>query len=142
MDFVVKSDFWRKHTELKEKTRSYVVEWIIEVASKFRLWTETTFVTINYIDRYLELADKPISKKHLQTMAISALLIGCKYEEIYPPQCKDMIKVSGDHSITKKHVLEFEFEILKTLDFNMQPHTSNRFIERMAKLTNAEEKVI
>lgn len=58
MKFVVEKDFWRKHSELKEKTRSYVVEWIIEVASKFKLWTETTFVTINYIDRYLELSER------------------------------------------------------------------------------------
>lgn len=52
-------------------------------------------------------------------MAIAALLIGCKYEEIYPPECKDMIKVSGDHTINKKSVLDFEYDILKTLDFNM-----------------------
>lgn len=141
MDFVVKKDFWKKHSELKEKTRSYVVEWIIEVASKFRLWTETTFVTINYIDRYLENTTRQVSKKDLQTMAIASLLIGCKYEEIYPPECRDMIKVSGDHSISKSAVLKFEYDILQVLDFNMQPHTANRFLERMVKLTNAEEKV-
>jgi hypothetical protein len=53
INFIPKIGFLKRHPELKEKTRSYVVEWIIEVASKFRLLTETIFVTINYIDRYL-----------------------------------------------------------------------------------------
>jgi transcription initiation factor TFIIIB Brf1 subunit/transcription initiation factor TFIIB len=74
-------------------------------------------------------------------MAIAALLIGCKYEEIYPPDCKDMIKVSGEGTITKKDVLVFESEILRTLEFEMQPHTAHRFLERLCKLTNAEDNV-
>jgi hypothetical protein len=85
MEFIPQHGFLMKHIELKEKTRSYVVEWIIEVASKFRLLTETTFVTINYIDRYLNNSKTSICKKSLQTMAIAALLIGCKYEDLYPP---------------------------------------------------------
>jgi hypothetical protein len=39
--------------EVKDTSRGFLVEWIIDVHRKFRLMSETLFVTINIIDRYL-----------------------------------------------------------------------------------------
>jgi G2/mitotic-specific cyclin-B, other len=40
-------------TEVKDTSRGFLVEWIIDVHRKFRLMSETLYVTINIIDRYL-----------------------------------------------------------------------------------------
>lgn len=39
--------------EVKDTSRGFLVEWIIDVHRKFRLNSETLYVTVNIIDRYL-----------------------------------------------------------------------------------------
>lgn len=39
--------------EIDEKIRSVLVDWIISVHAKFKLWPDTLYLTINLIDRYL-----------------------------------------------------------------------------------------
>ena len=41
--------------EVKDTSRAFLVEWIIDVARKFRLRSETLYVTILIIDRFLSL---------------------------------------------------------------------------------------
>ena len=40
-------------TEIRDTSRGFLVEWIIDVHRKFRLNPETLYVTISIIDRYL-----------------------------------------------------------------------------------------
>ena len=82
--------------------RAILVDWLIEVHSKFKLQRETLFITISIIDRYL--AIQLCSKTQLQLVGVSALLIACKYEEIYPPELKDFVFIT-DHAYTKEDVL-------------------------------------
>jgi cyclin B len=42
------------HTEINDKMRAILVDWLIEVHLKFKLLPETLFITVNIIDRYLE----------------------------------------------------------------------------------------
>jgi len=39
--------------EIKDTSRGFLVEWIIDVHRKFRLLPETLYVTVSIIDRYL-----------------------------------------------------------------------------------------
>jgi hypothetical protein len=47
---------------------------------------------------------------------VTTLLISTKYEEIYPPELRDLLAVS-ENKFTRNQVLEFEREILMALDF-------------------------
>lgn len=60
--------------------RSVLIDWLVDVNTKFTLYTETLYLTINIIDRYLE--RKFISKKKLQLLGVTSMLIASKYEEI------------------------------------------------------------
>jgi len=44
-------------------------------------------------------------------LGVTALLIATKYEEIYPPDLKDLLSVS-ENKFTKEEVLKMEFIIL------------------------------
>ena len=55
--------------------------------------------------------DNDFRKRDLQCLGITAMHIAGKYEEIYPPELKHLIKVT-DNSITKEQVLKLEFKIL------------------------------
>ena len=66
---------------------------------------------------------------------MAALLIATKYEEIYPPELKDLLSVS-ENKFTKEEVLKLEFDILTTLDFNFFVPSLLRFLQRYRKLSN------
>jgi len=43
-------------TEVKDTSRAFLIEWIIDVHRKFRLKPETLYVTVYIIDRFLSLS--------------------------------------------------------------------------------------
>ena len=44
----------KNQTDINEKMRAILIDWLIEVHLKFKLLPETLFLTVNLIDRYLE----------------------------------------------------------------------------------------
>jgi hypothetical protein len=72
-------------------------------------------------------------------LSLGALLISTKYEEIYPPSVRQMLKVAANETIKKEDVLEMEYKILRTLDFGVTFPTPLRFLERLKKLVNADD---
>ena len=59
-----------------------------------------------------------ITKKEVQLVGIAGLLSVAKYEEIYPPTLKDLVKISGD-AYTAEQVIKMERKILYNLDFDV-----------------------
>lgn len=75
-------------------------------------------------------------------MSLGALLISTKYEEIYPPSVRQMLKVAANETIKKEDVLEMEYKILRSLDFGVVFPTALRFLERIKKLVNADDTTL
>ena len=95
--------------------------------------SETLYVTVGIIDRYL--SKLPIKKSQLHLLGVTALLIATKYEEIYPPELKDLLNIS-ENKFAKEEVLKMENLILMTLEFNFFAPSSLRFLERYRKISN------
>jgi hypothetical protein len=53
--FSAKHGYMEKQDDVNEKMRSILIDWLVEVHLKFKLVPETLYLTINLIDRYLEL---------------------------------------------------------------------------------------
>ena len=70
--------------DINEKMRAILVDWLIEVHSRFELVPEALYLTINLVDRFLSI--KAIPRRELQLVGIGAMLIACKYEEIWAPE--------------------------------------------------------
>jgi cyclin A len=52
--YLIDNEYLKKvQTEIKDTSRGFLVEWIIDVNRKFRLLPETLYVTVAIIDRYL-----------------------------------------------------------------------------------------
>lgn len=49
----VDPNYMGRQVEINDKMRAILVDWLIEVHSKFKLQKETLYITINIIDRYL-----------------------------------------------------------------------------------------
>ena len=88
----------------------------MSVHKRFKLLPETLFLTVKITDRYLLLQDT--SRKELQLVGITALFLAAKYEEIYPPELRDLILLT-DRAYSKDQAIAMERKILKTLDFQI-----------------------
>lgn len=112
--------------DIHEKMRVILFDWLVDVHLKWELSTETLYLTFNLIDRFLCL--RYTSRDFLQCVGVAALLIACKYEEVYFPDLKDFIEVT-DYSFSKQQILEKELEILSLLEFNITVPSSLSFFE-------------
>lgn len=117
--------------EVKDTSRAFLIEWIIDVHRKFRLNSETLYVTVLLIDRFLSL--KQIKKSQLHILGVTSLLIATKYEEIYPPELKDLLNVS-ENKFTREEVLVMEKQMLITMQFDVTSPSAYRFLERFYNL--------
>ena len=115
--------------------RSILIDWLVEVHLKFKLLPETLYLTVNLIDRYL--GKEQVHRSHLQLIGVTAMLIACKYEEIYPPIVKDFVYIT-DNAYSKEEILEMERKMLCALDFDIQITSAYRFLERYAKVLKAD----
>lgn len=118
--FLAKSGYMGNQNDINEKMRAILIDWLVDVNVKFKLVPEVLFMTVNLIDRYLSI--KQVARVKLQLVGVSALLIACKYEEIYPPALKEFVTIC-DRAYTAQEILICEADMLGTLDFKLT-HTS------------------
>lgn len=117
-------------SEISDKYRQYLVDWLAELHYKFKMWAETLYVTVGIIDKTL-MRWRDFQKGDLQLLGITALHIAGKYEEIYPPELKTILDII-ENAVTRENVCRLESQILQTLDFDMVWPSILRFMERYA----------
>jgi cyclin B len=50
---IPKANYMKGQTDINESMRAILVDWMVDVHLKFKLLSETLFLTVNLIDRYL-----------------------------------------------------------------------------------------
>ncbi|XP_010423383.1 PREDICTED: cyclin-B1-2-like [Camelina sativa] len=125
-------------TEMNEKMRAILIDWLLEVHIKFELNLETLYLTVNIIDRFLSV--KAVPKRELQLLGISALLIASKYEEIWPPQVNDLVYVT-DNAYSSKQILVMEKTILGNLEWYLTVPTQYVFLVRFIKASMTDPEM-
>jgi cyclin B len=135
----VRPVFMESQPHINERMRSILVDWLVEVHLKFKLVPETLYLTVNLIDRFLE--RKEVSRPKLQLVGVTSLLIASKYEEIYPPELRDLVYIC-DRAYTRHEILEMEEEILKTLEYQITVPSAHAFLVRFLKAAHADKKIV
>jgi hypothetical protein len=129
-DFQV-SPCMENQPELSSSMRSILVDWLVEVHTKFRLIPETLYLCVNIIDRYLSQVETV--RKRLQLVGITAMLIASKYEEIYPPEIRDCVCIT-DNAYSRQDILAMEASILRILEFKISAPTAYPFCNRYLQI--------
>lgn len=121
------------HTQddINPRMRSILIDWLVEVHLKFKLVPPTLYLCVHIIDKYC--AGNPVKRAKLQLVGVTAMLLACKWEEIYPPEVKDCVYIT-DNAYKQKEVLEMEFSILKFFDFNISAPTSYHWLVRFLRV--------
>lgn len=128
--FKVAPTYMANQEDVNEKMRAILIDWLVEVHLKFKLMPETLFLTSNLIDRFLEA--KQVTRKNLQLVGVTAMLIASKYEEIWAPEVRDFVYIS-DKAYTREQILGMEKLMLNTLQFNLTLPTQYNFLSRFLK---------
>lgn len=136
--YILPETFMIDQNEVTEKMRAYLVDWLAELHFRFQLWSETLYVTIGIIDRYLAI-DTNLKKSEMQCLGITALHIAGKYEEIYPPELRKILKITNE-VVPRKDIIDMEFRVLIALQFSVTFPSSLRFLERFGRLAQMNEK--
>ncbi|KAK4374352.1 hypothetical protein RND71_005029 [Anisodus tanguticus] len=117
--------------------RGVLVDWLVEVAEEYKLLSDTLYLTVSYIDRFLSVSVIP--RQRLQLLGVSSMLIAAKYEEISPPHVDDFCYITDD-TFTKKDVVKMEADVLKCLKFEMGNPTTKTFIRRFTRVAQEDYK--
>ncbi|RZC77723.1 hypothetical protein C5167_001903 [Papaver somniferum] len=131
-------DYMGSQQQINESHRMILVDWLIEVHSKFELAPETLYLTIHIVDRYLSTHIVP--KRELQLLGMSSMLIASKYEEIWAPEVNDFVCIS-DRAYTREHILAMEKSILGKLGWTLTVPTPYVFLVRFIKAAVADKKM-
>ncbi|MFS8016717.1 putative cyclin domain-containing protein [Helianthus anomalus] len=126
-----------QQSDINEKMRAILIDWLIEVHHKFDLQHETLFLTVNLIDRFL--ATQSVVRKKLQLVGLVAMLLACKYEEVSVPVVDDLVFIS-DKAYSRSDILEMKL-MLNTLEFNISVPTAYVFLKRYLKAAQSDSKL-
>eukprot|EP01113_Clastostelium_recurvatum_P043175 TRINITY_DN7095_c0_g2_i3.p1 TRINITY_DN7095_c0_g2~~TRINITY_DN7095_c0_g2_i3.p1 ORF type:complete len:528 (+),score=55.69 TRINITY_DN7095_c0_g2_i3:75-1586(+) len=128
-------DYMKIQTDITPHMRMILVDWLVEVADEYKLSTETLYLGINYLDRYL--TGRPISRGNLQLVGVACMLIASKYEEIYPPSVEDFVYIA-DNTYSREQVMQMESQVLDQLGFVLTVATPKVFLRRFQRAAAAD----
>lgn len=124
-----------EQSHLNESMRTILVDWLVDVHYSFRLSLATLFLTVNLIDRYLEVSPG-VDRKDFQLVGVTALWIASKYEDIRPMDIHQIVDVC-EACYTKQQIFGQEQKILISLHFLLSIPTSLTFLLRYLKAAKA-----
>ena len=135
--YLVNPQYMSYQSDINHKMRAILIDWLIDVHLKYKLVPQTIYIAVNLIDRYL--AKNDTNRAKLQLVGVTAMFIACKYEEIYPPELKDFVYIT-DGAYVKADVLNMEYRMLKSLEFNVTFPTQWSIFEIYRKKLDLNEK--
>ncbi|KAL8494524.1 hypothetical protein ACS0TY_025365 [Phlomoides rotata] len=122
--------------DVSSNMRGVLIDWLVEVAEEYKLQSDTLYLTVSYVDRFL--STKVIDRKKLQLLGVSAMLIASKYEEISPPHVEDFCYIT-DNTYTREDVVKMEADVLKSLNFEMGNPTVKTFLRRFTRVVQEDD---
>ncbi|RPD57012.1 hypothetical protein L226DRAFT_547172 [Lentinus tigrinus ALCF2SS1-7] len=122
--------YMESQRDLAWKMRGILVDWLIQVHSRFRLLPETLFLAVNIIDRFL--TKRMVSLAKLQLVGITCMFIAAKVEEVIAPSASNFL-YCAEESYTETEILQAERYVLNTIDWNLSYPNPIHFLRRISK---------
>ena len=126
-------DYMDHQENLEWHLRGVLVDWLIEVHTRFHLLPETIFLAVNIIDRFLSARVVELDK--LQLVGITAMFIASKYEEVLSPHVQNFKHVADD-GFSEEEILKAERFVLAALNYDLSYPNPMNFLRRISKADN------
>ena len=118
--------------DISSKMRSLLIDWMVSVHQQFELSQETLFLSVNYLDRYLQSQVETTPRDQLQLVGVTAMFLACKVEEIYLPSIEDFV-YSTDNAYTEAELRAMEIKMINVLNFDLNSPIPLSFLRRYSK---------
>ena len=125
------ADYLTHNLHCTEDMRTILISWLMNVQVEFHLLTDTLFLAVSLLDRYLAKVPS-VPKRKLQLIGVTAIFLACKYEETMMPTLDCYVSVAADE-YTADEILDMENEMLRVLEWNMSVTTAVYFLRRCSK---------
>jgi cyclin B len=135
--FLPEFNYMAKQKDINHRMRAILIDWLIDVHLKYKMVPQTMYISVNLIDRYL--SNNETSRAKLQLVGVASMFISSKYEEIYPPELKDFVYIT-DKAYVKSDVLDMEYKMLSSLNFDITFPTQWSFLEIFRKKLKIDQK--
>ena len=126
-------DYMEHQDHLEWHLRGVLVDWLVEVHTRFHLLPETIFLAINIIDRFL--SARVVELEKLQLVGITAMFIASKYEEVLSPHVQNFKHVADD-GFSEEEILKAERFVLSALNYDLSYPNPMNFLRRISKADN------
>lgn len=133
--FLPEPQYTDMQTDITTRMRMILIDWMIEVHSKYEMRLETLYLTVNLIDRYLSKVQ--IKRTRLQLVGVVAMFIASKFEEINPPELHQWVYIC-DRAYTNEDILITECKMLTSLSFQVSVPTAAHFFEFLEKANDCD----
>lgn len=124
-----------RQDDINSKMRTILIDWLVDVHFKYSMSPQTLHMAVGLIDRYLD-KETTIRRQRLQLVGITAMFIASKYEEIYPPEAYEFVRIT-DHAYTIEDVFDMEESMLKALGYRVTSPTAYQFVNRFLKASGS-----
>lgn len=118
--------------------RSTLMDWLVQLHSRFNLLPETLYLSVNIIDRFL--SKRRISLTRFQLCGAVALFIAAKYEEINVPTVSQMVYMVGNQ-YSRDAFLKAERFMVEVLGFEFGWPGPMSFLRRGSKADDYDNEV-
>ncbi|KAL5100870.1 hypothetical protein RYX36_005197, partial [Vicia faba] len=108
--------------------REILIDWLVEVTEDFKLISDTLYIGVSYIDRFLSV--RPLHKNYLQLLGITAILIASKQADISSPPGERLCFMT-DNTYTISEVIQMEKDVLQCLNSDLCYPTSRNFLRSL-----------
>ena len=123
-------DYMDHQENLEWQLRGVLIDWLIEVHTRFHLLPETIFLAVNIIDRFL--SARVVELEKLQLVGITAMFIASKYEEVISPHVVNFRHVADD-GFSEEEILKAERFVLAALNYDLSYPNPMNFLRRISK---------
>lgn len=126
---------------IEETFRSKMVDWMVEVITKFELDLKTFFLSVKLLDRFLQLTTSSFSNNYLLLLGVTCMFIASKLEDVGNYNINVFAKQIAHNKISCQEITTMETQILITLAFDIDFVVCTDFLGIICKAFSIPETV-
>ena len=121
-----------KQSKMTQKSRAFLINWMLLIHQKFCLQTQTIFTAINIFDAYCSKIS--VLFEQFQLLALTALFSAAKFEEVKPPKLTKFLTIA-ENQFSACEVINFEAEVMTEIGFKVSSDSPFQLLEIMAEFS-------
>ncbi|PPQ82589.1 hypothetical protein CVT25_007103 [Psilocybe cyanescens] len=128
-------NYMEKQDEMTWEHRGILIDWLLLIHARFNLVSESLFLCVNVLDRFL--SQRPISISKLQLVGLASFFVATKFEETYAPSVKELAHLA-DNQFSVDEILKAERYLLKIINYDLRAPGPMTWLRRGSKADDCE----